>query len=499
MNKNRATIFKFLFFMFVSVLAAQTQSQIKPQAQAQSSRLADDPRVASALEVLRVWLEAQRAYDRIPGVSAAVVYDQEVLWSGGYGYADLERLVPAAPDTIYSICSISKLFTSIAVLQLRDAGKLRLDDPVEKHLPWFTIKKTAPEGPEITIEGLLTHASGLPRESDHPYWTGPDFVFPTREEIIERLSKQETLYPAQTHFQYSNLGLSLAGEIVAAASGRSYEDYVRENILGPLGLASTTPEMPENERGGRLAVGYSPLGRDGKRRPMPFFKVRGIAPAAGFASTAEDLARFASWQFRLYAKGGSEVLKANTLREMHRIHWIEPDFETSYGLGFSVWRSEGKLFVGHGGSCPGFRSQILLRPEERLAAVFLSNAQGVNSGQYAQRLYDLVAPAVREAVKNPSAAKAPDPELKKYTGAYGTSFGGEIAVVIWEGELATLSLPSMDPVRGLTKLRKTGEHTFRRVRKDEELGEEIVFEMGPDGRPLRIKWHQNYYPRLEIR
>lgn len=463
---------------------------------ARAQGLAQDPRVASALEVLQVWLEAQRAYDRIPGVSAAVVHDQEVLWIGGYGYADVARQAPAGRDTIYSICSISKLFTSIAVMQLRDAGKLRLDDPVSRHLPWFSIKKTAPDSPEITIEGLLTHASGLPRESDHPYWTGPEFRFPTREEIIERIAHQETLYPAERHYQYSNLGLTLAGEIVAAVSGQPYAEYVRRNILQPLGLASTTPEMPENERGRRLAVGYSALTREGVRQPLPFFNARGIAPAAGFASTAEDLARFASWQLRLYARGGSEVLAANTLREMYRIHWIEPDFETSYGLGFNVWRSDGKLFVGHGGSCPGYRTQILLRPEELLATVFMSNALGVNSQQFAQRMYDIVAPAVREAVKSPGAGKAADPELRKYTGTYAPSFGGEIAVVIWEGELATLSLPNTDPVKAITKLRRTGVHTFRRVRKDEELGEEIVFEMGPDGRPTRMKWHSNYYPRV---
>ena len=196
--------------------------------------------MASALEVVRVWLDAQRAYEQIPGISAAIVHDQELLWSGGFGFADLARTAPATPKTIYSICSISKLFTSIAVMQLRDAGKLRLDDPVGKHLPWFTIERSAPEGPEITIEGLLTHASGLPRESDYPYWTGPDFPFPTREQIVERISKQKTLYPAETYFQYSNLGLTLAGEVVAAASGMPYAEYVRRNILEPLGLSSTT-------------------------------------------------------------------------------------------------------------------------------------------------------------------------------------------------------------------------------------------------------------------
>ena len=137
-------------------------------AQTPASSVATNSGVRNALEVVRVWMDAQRAYEQIPGVSAAIVHDQEVLWTGAYGLADVGTRRPATPQTIYSICSISKLFTSVAVMQLRDAGKLRLDDPVAKHLPWLTIRKTAPDAPEITIEGLLTHASGLPRESDHP-------------------------------------------------------------------------------------------------------------------------------------------------------------------------------------------------------------------------------------------------------------------------------------------------------------------------------------------
>ena len=148
-----------------------------PAAAERKKSIATDPRVLAALEAMRVWLEAQRAYDEIPGVSAAIVYDQQVLWSGGFGLADLERKTAATDQTIYSICSISKLFTSLAVMQQRDAGKLRLDDPVGRHLPWFRITKTSSWSPDITVEGLLTHASGLPRESDQSYWTTP-FVFP---------------------------------------------------------------------------------------------------------------------------------------------------------------------------------------------------------------------------------------------------------------------------------------------------------------------------------
>jgi CubicO group peptidase (beta-lactamase class C family) len=459
--------------------------------------VAQHPRVNQALNLLKVWLDAQRDYDQIPAISAGIVYDQDLLWSAGFGYADIEHKTPATRATLHSICSISKLFTSIAVMQLRDAGKVRLDDPVGKHLSWFTIKRGDPQSAEITVEGLLTHASGLPRESDFPYWTGPDFKFPSREQVVEQLSKQETLYPAETYFQYSNLGLTLAGEIVAAASGQPYANYIREHIIEPIGLRSTTPEMPEQERGHKLATGYSALRRKGGRVAVPFFSARGIAPAAGYASTVEDLARFASWQFRVLGrKGGEEVLKSNTLREMHRVHWVDPDFETTWGLGFSVWRSDGKTFVGHGGSCPGFRTHLLLKTDENLATIFMTNAQGVNASDFAQRMYEIVSPAIKEAVKPSRILKQPDFDASRYTGSYESGFAGETAIVEWEDGLAALSMPVANPMRSLTKLKKVGEHTFRRIRNDESLGEAVTFEMGPDGRAARLIWHSNQYRRV---
>src|SRR5262249_7765296 len=386
--------------ILASVLLVASSSVMAQSVPGTTQATPPRPSVPQALNLLKVWLDAQRAYGQIPGISAGVVYDQQLVWSDGFGYADLVRKTPATPNTIYSICSISKLFTSIAVMQLRDAGKLRLDDPVAKHLSWFAIKRSDPQSAEITIEGLLTHASGLPRESDFPYWTGPDFRFPSNEEVVERLSKQATLYPAETYFQYSNLGLTLAGEIVAAASGQPYATYVRERIIEPLGLQSTTSEMPEQERGHKLATGYSAIRREGKRVAVPFFSARGIAPAAGYASSVEDLAHFASWQFRVLGrKGGEEVLKSNTLREMHRVHWVDPDFQTTWGLGFSVWRNDGKTFVGHGGSCPGFRTHLLLKTDENVATIFMTNAQGVSANDFAQRMYEIVAPAIKEAVK----------------------------------------------------------------------------------------------------
>jgi CubicO group peptidase (beta-lactamase class C family) len=137
--------------------------------------------------------------------------------------------------------------------------------------------------------------------------------------MIERVGEQEMLYRSDLNFQYSNLGLSLAGEIAAATSSVPYPEYVRKRILDPLGLKDSETEHLDRHRGGRLASGYTAPRRDGSRERVPPYQVRGIGPAAGFTSTVEDLGRFASWQFRVLAGEGDAVLDADTLREMQRV------------------------------------------------------------------------------------------------------------------------------------------------------------------------------------
>ena len=482
--------------------AALVLTLLAPPLHAQQP-LADDPGVAEALHLLDTWMDAAQAYEGIPGASLAVVHDQELVWAKGFGFAHVERQEPATPSTMYSICSISKLFTAVGVLQLRDHGKVDLDDPVGKHLAWFRIQDEFAEAGAVTVEGLLTHTSGLPREAKAPYWTGPDYPFPTHDEIVARLPTQSMLYPPRTYYQYSNLGLTLAGEIVDAASGQTYDDYIRANILEPLGMSSTFTDLEDRFQGNRLASGYTARGRDGKRQLVPDYWVRGISPAAGFISTVEDLARFASWQFRVL-DGDDALLDRNTLREMHRVHWLEPDGETSYGLGFSVWKSDGDTFVGHGGSCPGYRSHLLLRPQDRLATAFAANGQGVDARRFAQMAYDIVAPALRQAARKrdgeapaggvPARAEsgaAQQEALRRFTGTYERSFGGEFAVLLRDGELHVLSLPTDDPLEALTRLRHIEDATFRRVRDNGALGEEFVFEARPDG-SMRMWRNENY-------
>src|SRR5688572_24570009 len=244
-------LFRVCLCALLAVLLAGGLSPVTAS-DASGRALAQNPEVSAALKVLDAWLATTIASREQPGLSIGIVHDQDLIWAKGYGFADLSRKTPATPTTLYRIASISKLFTSTAILQLRDAGKLQLDDPVAKHLPWFRIRNSYPDSPAITIRQLLTHTSGLPREAMGVNWS--DLKMPKREVMIKLLPEQETVYPAETEWKYSNLALSLAGEIVAAVSGVPWHEYVARHILEPLGMKSTKT-LPEPGMAG-LATGY---------------------------------------------------------------------------------------------------------------------------------------------------------------------------------------------------------------------------------------------------
>jgi CubicO group peptidase (beta-lactamase class C family) len=453
------------------------------------------PEVKGALKAIDAWVEGVRTYERIPGVSVGIVRGQDVIWNSGYGYSNLEKKQPADADTLYSICSISKLFTSIGIMQLRDANKLTLRDSVQEHLDWFDIKQAHNDSGPVTIESLLTHSSGLPRESDFPYWGGPDFPFPTRQQMIEKLKTQHMLYPAQRRYQYSNLALSLAGEIVQERSGQEYQSYVKTNILDPLGLSSTRTYYPEELRGDELAIGYTGIGRSGTREPVKPFFTRGITPAAGFTSSVSDLARFASWQFRLLEEGGEQVLHANTLREMHRVHWIDDDEGWMFGLGFEIWRVGDIKVVGHGGGCPGYITNFLMAAKDQVAIVVLTNAGDGPAGRVAENMLKTVSAALKEA-KTPSEDAMPDYSM--YEGNYQRPpWGGEVAIRQWGDQLVAIEIPSDDLKKAITKLEHGDSHTFFRLTDDDDPREPWVFEIADDGKAKRILQHSGYWKRIE--
>ena len=455
-------------------------------------QIAEHAAVKSNLGLVEAWIEAQMAYRGLPGMSIGVVYDQELIYAKGFGYADVESETRATPQTIYRIASHSKLFTAIAILQLRDEGRLSLDDPIEQYLPWFQIQNAYEDAPPVTLRHILTHTSGLPREAGSGYWI--DFDFPTLDEVRERLQKQSMVFPPETQWKYSNLALTLAGEVVARVSGQPFAEYVEEHVLDDLGMTDTSVVFPD-EHAGQLAVGYGRRLPDGSRQPLPFIDAVSMAAATGVSSTVEDMARFISWQFRLRDAGGTDVLKATTLREMQRVQWLEPDWERAWGLGFEIFHTEARDLIGHGGGYPGYQTATHISPSEKVGVIVFTNSLDAepypgDPRSISERIFEWVAPAISQAVKG-EVVEPPDAAWAKFEGTY-RSIWGDLHVLPLDGKLAMINPVLPDPKASLLTLEPVSENTFRIDGKGYgELGENAVFEIGLSGRAVSVLIGEN--------
>jgi CubicO group peptidase (beta-lactamase class C family) len=441
-----------------------------------------DDKVASGIRVFESWTTSQMAYRGQPGISVAVVKDQEVVWSRGFGYADIENEIKASPETIYRIASITKLFTSTAVMQLRDKGKLDIHDPITDYLDWFKVGDQ--KGKPITIENLITHTSGLPREAAGPYWTTIDF--PTKEEIIGNLQTQEHPLKPWRKWKYSNLALSLAGYIVEEASGVPYEEYVEEHIFKPLGMKDTyIKDIPTDHP--RLAKGYGRRMPDGIRETSKYTSSRGINPAANMATTVLDLAKFAMLQFR--EDEDDPVLTGETLREMHRVHWLAPKWYVGWGLGFNILRIGGKTYVGHGGSVPGYRTNLRINLEDKVAVIVFTNAGDGEPVVYTEKAFQWIAPGLA-----PKPEETPEIDLERYTGRFRNRWG-DTETLVYNGELIMIAPQMPDPMIEYTTLKHVEGDKFQmKAPGYGSHNEYAVFEF-EEGKIKRLKTGENYtYP-----
>jgi CubicO group peptidase (beta-lactamase class C family) len=260
-------------------------------------------------------------------------------------------------------------------------------------------------------------------------------------------------------------------------------------------MTSTSVKLlPENRA--RLATAYGRRLPDVTRALMPFTDTRGITPAANMSSTAADLARYAMLQMRESGKGGAQILKASTLREMQRVHWLEADWKNAWGLGFAVRRLGERSVFGHGGAVAGYRTQITVCPAEKVAVVVMTNADDGRPGRFVAKAFEWVAPAIVKAFEP---EKKPDRALKEwanYVGVY-RSLWGDTQVMIHEGHLVMFDPTVDNPRDEMYRLTPEGPHTFRLNILDGEGGELVVFEPGPDGKAVRLRDPENYSNRVE--
>ncbi len=451
---------------------------------------ADHADVQAAQRLFTAWLDGQIAYRGLPGVVVGVVADQDLVWARGFGFADLAAQTPMTPQTMFRIASHSKLITATAVMQLREDGKLHLDDPVSQHLPWFKVRTAGPDDPAITIEELLTHSSGLPREAA-AHWT--TLEFPTAAELHALIPERQAAFAPDVRWKYSNLAYTIAGMIIEAVSGESWADYVRTHIFEPLGMqdSSVDRDVPG------LAVGYGRRMPDGSRDIMPFVDARGMAAATGVTSTVEDMARFVAAQFRSGPRGGRQILSTAGLRQMHRVRMLENNWTQGSAIGFAVTRDRerNKVYVGHGGGYPGYTTHTLIDLDSRVGVIVLTNAGDSVPSAMAAQLMQSVGEAVARTTRTAPPPATWDPSWSRFAGLYRGRSGDQHVVELHE-RLVVIN-PAAATLDNPIALEPIGDGRFRYAAPvgGGPVGEVVRF-VEEDGQVVRMIAGDSYVERV---
>jgi CubicO group peptidase (beta-lactamase class C family) len=422
---------------------------------------------------------------RLPGAAAGVVVGDRLVWSGGYGFADVAARRAPDAHTLYRIASITKTFTATAVLQLRDLGRLDLDDPIIAHVPELRAAASS-FGPieSVTIRRLLSHESGLVGDPPGTDWTLRRYEGDIAANLA-RVTEIGTMVPPNTQQKYSNLGYQLLGEIVARVSGLPYAEYLFANVLGPLGMASTAFEPLANELAERRAVGYDPRWMSDEldeARPIPSVLAEG-----GLWSCVEDLARWIAAHVREDGgdRGGDQVLSGRTLREMHRPRYLgDETWSEAWCIGWYARRKDGVTWVQHSGGLPGFVTNVCFERTSKVGAIALVNGEG-KASDLAMEIGAIALEAATKAVV-PAEPPVRTPEAyRDLLGLYGAADDGLLFRVEWrDGALAVIDpaepdwRPTLEP--------SDGPDRFVVSAGWRESGEPAIFERRADGRVVSV-------------
>lgn len=360
------------------------------------------------------------------GISVAIAEGDKILLAKGYGFADVENEIPATEHTVYRLGSVTKQFTAAAIMQLVEKGKVSLDDPITKFLPDYPMEVTAPPAPDltknssnfpsspakgrrITVEHLLHHTSGIKNYTA----LGKKFGDVSRkalshDELINLFKDEPLDFEPGEKWNYSNSGYYLLGVIVEKASGDSYENYLKKNVFGPLGLEATY-YLSEKPIVKHRAEGYE---RERKALVNDEFLDMSIPYAAGsLGSTVLDLVK---WQRALVS---GRVVSPASYEKMIASGVLKDGDKTNYGFGLALEPLDSKMSIGHGGGINGFRTHLSYYPEDELTVVVLVNTGGSDADRItraiARKCLALPEPALKDV-----AISAED--LRRYAGKYKT-------------------------------------------------------------------------------
>ncbi len=423
---------------------------------------------------------------KLPGLAIALVKGSEIVWSRGYGCADLETKTPVRPETVFSVQSVTKPVVTTALMQWYERGSFQLDDPVNNHVAPLRIENEWEESNPVTVRNLLTHTSGLPVDlGTAPPETGSSNA--TLEEYIAGVAK--TVRPPGEEMVYANWGYDIAGYLVGLLAGGSYDAYLAERLLRPLEMGSSSIGPPEDRA---VATGYFYSALDGRHYGGETMSTdtEPPRPSAALYSTVEDLARFLIAHLNGGAYEESRVLKEETVAQMHHLHARSGPSRGGMGLGFRVDGEGGRRLICHGGDGTHFTAFIGAHPDERVGVALLVNmgrAQTARSVIGRAALRSLLGERV---VLEPEAIPAGDAdgEWERAAGSYHSSFWGiEATVTVEDGA------PSVTMEGGIVAGAE-GERSY--LRRDEAGivrgvggpfdGFELTFEYGAGGKATTL-------------
>ena len=398
----------------------------------------------------------------MPSVSAVVFRDGETLWEQALGHADVAAKRDATPETQYRIGSITKTFTAVGIMQLRDAGELSLDDPLTAHLP------ESAHAP--TIGRMLAHSSGLQREPPGEIWE--TMKAPSREELLTGTEDAEQVLDPGTWWHYSNLAFALLGEVVARAHGGTWEDALWGRILEPLGLGRTTPDETEPAACGYFVEPYSDA-----VRLEPELDLGGAGALGKLWSTTGDLARWGSF----LVSGDDRVLSAGTLEQMSHVRTMvdHAGWTVAWGTGLELYRRGESLFVGHGGAMPGHLAGLVVDRKTKIGAAVLTNTgAGAAPEKLALDLATAAIAALPPAAEPWRAGESAPAEIGPLLGRWWTE--GHEMVLSWRQGRLEAKLIGGAPGRDTSYFEPDGEDRFRSV-EGRERGELLRVVRDADG------------------
>jgi CubicO group peptidase (beta-lactamase class C family)/D-alanyl-D-alanine dipeptidase len=327
---------------------------------------------AEWVKTLEPWIAREVESKRLPALSLALIDGSQVVWARGFGFADPDRRIPVTAETVYRVGSVSKLFTDLALMQLVEEGRIRLDDSASSLLPEFAPRNPFPE--PIRVRHLMAHRSGLVREPPVGHYF--DAKPPALAQVARSLSATELCFEPGSRTKYSNAGVAVLGAIVERARGLPFDRAIERWLLRPLGM-SRSSFAARPDLAGQMPHGFM-WSADGRPVPTPEFSL-GTGPAGNLVSNVLDLSRFLSF---LFADGRSEgaqtVVKPESLRAMLEPQKGSSTGPASFGLGFALTSLAGQRRIGHSGAVYGFATDLQALPEAKLGVAVAASLDCAN-------------------------------------------------------------------------------------------------------------------------